>query len=79
VIQPSSKEVAFKQQIYEKYKEHFNPFLKLGCIIWELRTKVTGEPLERNYVAGCRELGEQPSGETLGKQAGVREIVWETS
>ena len=30
---------------------------KLGCVIWELRTKVTGEPLERNYVAGCRELG----------------------
>jgi hypothetical protein len=30
---------------------------KLGCIIWELRTKVTGEPLERNYVAGCRKLG----------------------
>jgi hypothetical protein len=30
---------------------------KLGCIIWELRTKVTGEPLERNYVGGCREWG----------------------
>jgi hypothetical protein len=30
---------------------------KLGCLIWELRTKVTGEPLERNYVSGCQELG----------------------
>jgi hypothetical protein len=50
--------------------ENFQPFLartkkkpypaeleKLGCLIWELRTKVTGEPLERNYVAGCQELG----------------------
>jgi hypothetical protein len=30
---------------------------QLGCRVWELRTKVTGEPLERNYVAGCRKLG----------------------
>jgi hypothetical protein len=53
--------------------ENFEPFLartkkrpypveieKLGCLVWELRTKVTGEPLERNYVGGmggCRELG----------------------
>jgi hypothetical protein len=50
--------------------ENFQPFLartkkkpypteleKLGCLVWKLRTKVTGEPLERNYVAGCRELG----------------------
>ena len=50
--------------------ENFQPFLartkkkpypaeleKLGCFTWELRTKVTGEPLERNYVAGCRKLG----------------------
>ncbi len=50
--------------------ENFQPFLartkkkaypaeleKLACLIWELRTKVTSEPLEKNYVAGCRELG----------------------
>jgi len=50
--------------------ENFQPFLartkkkpypaeleKLGCLIWEQRTKVTGEPLERNYVAGCKRLG----------------------
>jgi hypothetical protein len=30
---------------------------QLGCRVWELRTKVTGELLERNYVAGCRKLG----------------------
>jgi len=33
---------------------------KLGCIVWELRAKVIGEPLERDYVGGiggCRELG----------------------
>jgi len=50
--------------------ENFQPFLartkkkpypaeleRLGCFVWKLRTKVTGEPLERDYVAGCRELG----------------------
>ncbi len=50
--------------------ENFQPFLartkkkpypaeleRLGCLVWKLRTKVTGEPLERNYVAGCRGLG----------------------
>lgn len=50
--------------------ENFQPFLarskkkpyppeleKLGCFIWDVRTKATGEPLERNYLAGCRELG----------------------
>jgi hypothetical protein len=50
--------------------ENFQPFLartkkkpypaeleKLGCLTWELRTKATGEPLEQNYVAGCRKLG----------------------
>ena len=53
--------------------ENFEPFLartkrkpypveieKLGCFVWEVGTKVTGEPLERNYVSGvggCRELG----------------------
>ena len=53
--------------------ENFEPFLartkkkpypveieQLGCRVWELRTKVTGEPLERNYLGGkggCRELG----------------------
>jgi len=50
--------------------ENFQPFLartkkkpypaeleRLGCLVWKLRTKVTGESLERDYVAGCRELG----------------------
>jgi hypothetical protein len=50
--------------------ENFQPFLartkkkpypaeleRLGCVVWNLRTKVTGEPLEQNYVAGCRKLG----------------------
>jgi hypothetical protein len=30
---------------------------KIGCAIWKLRTKVLGEPLERNYVGGCKALG----------------------
>jgi hypothetical protein len=53
--------------------ENFEPFFartrkkpypaeveKLGCLIWESRTKVTGEPLEKNYLdgkRGCRALG----------------------
>jgi hypothetical protein len=50
--------------------ENFQPFLarakkkpypaeleRLGCLVWDLRTKVTGEPLEQNYGAGCRKLG----------------------
>jgi hypothetical protein len=50
--------------------ENFQPFLarskkqpyaseieKLGCLVWELRIKVTGEQLDRNYVGGCRKLG----------------------
>ena len=27
---------------------------KLGCTIWELRAKVVAEPLEKDYLSGCR-------------------------
>jgi len=50
--------------------ENFQPFLarkrgkpypkqleKLGCSIWELRLEVTGEPLEKDWLKGCAELG----------------------
>jgi hypothetical protein len=40
-----------------KKKPYPNELERLGCLVWRLRTKVTGEPLERNYVAGCQELG----------------------
>ena len=30
---------------------------KLGCSIWKLRAKVTGEALEKNWLTGCAELG----------------------
>jgi hypothetical protein len=30
---------------------------KIACAIWELRTEVLGEPLERNYVGGCKAIG----------------------
>jgi hypothetical protein len=30
---------------------------KLGCMIWELRRNVFNEPLDRDYVRGCREWG----------------------
>jgi hypothetical protein len=30
---------------------------KLGCSIWKLRTEVSGEPLEKDWLAGCTKLG----------------------
>jgi hypothetical protein len=30
---------------------------KLGCEIWRLRAEVTGEPLEKDWLKGCAELG----------------------
>jgi hypothetical protein len=30
---------------------------KIACAIWGLGTEVLGEPLERNYVGGCKALG----------------------
>jgi hypothetical protein len=50
--------------------ENFQPFLarkegkpypkqleKLGCSFWRLREEVSGEPLEKNWLKGCTELG----------------------
>jgi hypothetical protein len=34
---------------------------KLGCSVWKLRTEVSGEPLEKDWLKGCAELGYQPS------------------
>jgi len=41
----------------EKKKPYPADIEKLGCIIWELRMEVLGEPLERNYVGGCKKWG----------------------
>lgn len=30
---------------------------KLGCAVWKLRTEVSGEPLEKDWLKGCAELG----------------------
>lgn len=30
---------------------------RLGCSIWRLRAEVSGEPLEKDWVKGCAELG----------------------
>jgi len=30
---------------------------KLGCSVWKLRSEVTGEPLEKDWLKGCAELG----------------------
>jgi hypothetical protein len=50
--------------------DNFQPFLarkqgkpypkqleKIGCSIWKLRLEVTAEPLEKNWLKGCAELG----------------------
>jgi hypothetical protein len=50
--------------------DNFQPFLarkqrkpypkqleKLGCSIWKLRLEVTDEPLEKNWLKGCADLG----------------------
>lgn len=30
---------------------------KLGCSVWKLRAEVSGEPLEKDWLKGCSELG----------------------
>jgi hypothetical protein len=57
-----------KKQIIEL--ENFQPFAarkqnksyppqleKLGCLIWKIRAEVTGEPLEKDWLRGCVDLG----------------------
>jgi hypothetical protein len=57
-----------KKQVIEL--ENFQPFAarkqnkpyppqleKLGCMIWKIRTEVTGEPLEKDWLRGCADLG----------------------
>jgi hypothetical protein len=41
----------------EKHQNYPPQLESLGCSIWRLRVEVTGEPLDRNYVAGCQKLG----------------------
>ena len=57
-----------KKQVIEL--ENFQPFAarkqdkpypsqleKLGCMIWKIRIEVTGEPLEKDWLRGCADLG----------------------
>jgi hypothetical protein len=50
--------------------DNFQPFLarkqgkpypkqleRLGCSIWKLRLEITGEPLEKDWLKGCADLG----------------------
>jgi hypothetical protein len=30
---------------------------KLSCLVWRLRREVSGEPLEKDWIAGCGKLG----------------------
>jgi hypothetical protein len=41
----------------EKKKPYPADIEKLGCTIWGLRTKVVNEPLDRDYITGCKNLG----------------------
>ena len=41
----------------EKKKPYPTDIEKLGCTIWELRAEVLGEPLEKDYLGGCRNWG----------------------
>jgi hypothetical protein len=38
-------------------KPYPNQIEKLGSSIWKLRAEVTGEPLEKDWLKGCAELG----------------------
>jgi hypothetical protein len=40
-----------------KHEDYPRQLERLGCMIWLLRTEVTGEGLERNYLEGCGSLG----------------------
>ncbi len=42
----------------EKKKPYPTDIEKLGCTIWELRAEVIGEPLEKDYLGGCRTWGD---------------------
>jgi hypothetical protein len=65
-------DITFSKNAEKKHLEfeNFQPFLarkrgkpypkqleKLGCSIWKLRLEVTGEPLEKDWLRGCAELG----------------------
>jgi hypothetical protein len=41
----------------EKKKPYPTDIEKLGCTVWELRESVLDEPLERNYIKGCKDWG----------------------
>lgn len=64
--------VTIRERSEEQHLElvNFQPFLarkegkpypkqveKLGCEIWSLRAAVTSEPLEKDWLKGCAELG----------------------
>jgi hypothetical protein len=38
-------------------KPYPKPLEKLGCSVWKLRAAVSGEPLEKDWLKGCAELG----------------------
>jgi hypothetical protein len=40
-----------------RHEDYPRQLERLGCMIWLLRTEVTGEGLEKNYLEGCGTLG----------------------
>ncbi|HKV04949.1 MAG TPA: hypothetical protein VJO53_07570 [Candidatus Acidoferrales bacterium] len=41
----------------KKGKPYPKQLEKLGCSVWKLRAEVSGEPLEKDWLKGCAELG----------------------
>ena len=62
IIQPEDKKtislVNFQPFLARKKKQPYPAEVeKLGCMIWELRRSAFNEPLEKDYIRGCREWG----------------------
>ncbi len=50
--------VNFQPFLARKKKQPYPAEIEnLGCMIWELRRNVFNEPLDKDYVRGCREWG----------------------
>jgi hypothetical protein len=62
IFRPSQEQhialVNFQPFLARKEGKPYPPQVeKLGCAVWRLRTEVSGEPLEKDWLAGCAKLG----------------------
>jgi hypothetical protein len=61
-LAPEKKQVIelenFQPFAARKQNKPYPPQLEnLGCMIWKIRIEVTGEPLEKDWLRGCADLG----------------------